>query len=229
MRPTRRRARVLALIVMLGCAPAAAGAQVYVGSDKPRRGSVEVAGGGLWTGSQDLPPSAALLTVNPSAGLSSFEQFTSESSIGAALGLHGAVAVYVTRSVAIEGGLQLSRPQLKVRLADDVEDAPDVTATTTMTAYLFTGSVLYHFGGSGRTVPFIAAGAGHIRDVHSGSELVETGLEYHGKAGVKMWFGTLRRFGLRAEGGLSVRDGGFSYDDDRRIAPTAAVSLLYLF
>jgi hypothetical protein len=32
------------------------------------------------------------------------------------------------------------------------------------------------------------------------------------------------------EAGLSVRNGGFNFDDDeRRMAPTGAVSLLYLF
>jgi hypothetical protein len=118
---------------------------------------------------------------------------------------------------------------MKVQLSDDAEDAPDETATARMTSYVFSGSLLYHFGRSARTVPFVAAGAGHVRDVHSGNELVETGVEYHGKAGVKMWFNARRKLGFRAEGGLLLRSGGFDYDDERRIVPTAAVSLVYLY
>src|SRR5690606_6430711 len=137
---------------------------------------------------------------------------TSEPSLEPSLGAQGTVAVYVTRTLAIEGGVQFSRPELQVRLTGDFEDAPDVTASTTITSYLFTGSLVYHFGNSPRQVPFIAAGAGHIRDVHSGNEVLETGVEYHGKAGLKWWFGPRRTAGLRLEGGLSLRDGGFSYD-----------------
>lgn len=229
MRPRLGGARALVIAVTIGCLPSGAGAQVFIGSDKPRPGTVEASGGGLFTTSQDLPARAAVLTGNPSGGLSSFEQFNTESSIGPVVGVQGTVAVYVTRALAIEGGLQFSRPQLKIELTDDTEDAPDVTASSTMTEYLFTGSLVYHFGASPRTVPFIAAGAGHLRDVHAGNDLVETGTEYHGKAGVKMWFGAVRKFGLRAEGGVSLRSGGFSFDDDRRTVPTAAVSLLYLF
>jgi hypothetical protein len=88
---------------------------------------------------------------------------------------------------------------------------------------------VYHFGGSGRTVPFIAGGAGHIRDVAPGNDFVETGVEYHGKAGVKSWFGRRRNVAFRAEAGISVRDGGLSFDEERRIVPAVAASFLYLF
>jgi hypothetical protein len=47
-----------------------------------------------------------------------------------------------------------------------------------------------------------------------------------------MWFAEARRprrLGLRAELGMSMRDGGFSFDEDRRLVPVASASLLYLF
>lgn len=207
-----------------------AAAQLYVGSGGPRRGAVEISGGGIWSAGQDLASREALLTGNPGSGLNSVRLFTSEPSLDPVIGAQALVGVYVTRTLAIEGGVQYSRPTLSVRLGDDFEDAPDVTATTAITQYLFTGSVLYHFGRPGRVAPFIAAGAGHLRDVHAGNELVETGTEFHGKLGVKIWTGDgRRRFGIRAEGGLSMRNGGFNFDEDRRIVPTAAVSLAYLF
>jgi hypothetical protein len=207
-----------------------AAAQLYVGSGGPRRGAVEISGGGIWSAGQDLASREALLTGNPGSGLNSVRLFTSEPSLDPVIGAQALVGVYVTRTLAIEGGVQYSRPTLSVRLGDDFEDAPDVTATTAITQYLFTGSVLYHFGRPRRVAPFIAAGAGHLRDVHAGNELVETGTEFHGKLGVKIWTGNgRRRFGIRAEGGLSMRSGGFNFDEDRRIVPTAAVSLAYLF
>ena len=210
--------------------PTLAHAQVFVGGAKPRPGSAELSGGGFWMAGQSLAERAATLTPNPSTGSASFDLFNVEPRLDPSFGVHGALAVYVTRTLAIEGGIQFSRPKLTVRLTDDAENAPDVTATGTITSYVFTGSVVYHFGSSARTVPFISAGAGHVRDVHEGNELVETGVEYHGTVGIKSWFGRVRKIGFRAEGGVSVRDGGFSLEEDGvRTVPMAAASLLYLF
>ena len=170
------------------------------------------------------------MTGNPGAGSGSLELFTSEPSLEPVIGAQALIGVYLTRALAIEGGVQFSRPTLAVRLGDDFEDAADVTATTVITQYLFTGSVVYHFNRPGRVLPFVAAGGGHLRDVHAFNELVETGTEYHGKVGVKFWSGAgRRRVGLRAEGGVSMRNGGFNFDQNRRMVPTAAVSLAYLF
>lgn len=221
--------RVATLFVALVMMPGVAGAQVFVGAAKPRPGSAELSGGGFWMAGQSHDAAAATLTSNPSTGSSGFELFNAEPSVGAALGVHGVLGVYITRNLAIEGGIQFSRPQLKVRLTDDAEDAADVTATERITSYVFSGSLVYHFGGTGQTVPFIAGGAGHVRDVHGSSELVDTGVEYHGTVGIKSWFGRVRKLGVRAEGGVSVRDGGVSFDDGTRIVPIAAASLLYLF
>lgn len=225
IRPVLRAALLGSL---LACVPATASAQVFVGSAKPRPGSAEISGGGFWAAGQSLPASAATLTGNPSSG-GSFDLFNVDPQLEPAIGALGTLGVYITRALALEGGVQFSRPTLNVRLTDDAEDAPDVTASTTITSYVFTGSLVYHFGGSGRTTPFIAGGAGHIRDLHSGNEVVETGTEYHGKAGIKSWFGRRRNLALRAEAGISIRDGGFSFDEDRRIVPAVAASLLYLF
>lgn len=222
------RCALVALLVLCGAAEASA--QLYVGSTGPRRGSVEISGGGMWSGGQDLASVPAVLTGNPAVGSGSLQLFTSEPSVEPVIGAQALVGVYLTRALAIEGGVQFSRPTLSVRLAADFENASPVTATTAITQYLFTGSVLYHFGSPGRVTPFLAAGAGHLRDVHAGNELVETGAEYHGKLGVKIWTGAgRRRLGVRAEGGLSMRNGGFNFDAERRVVPTAAVSLAYLF
>jgi hypothetical protein len=224
----RRVVWMTALAVTLVCVPSVAFAQ-FVGGAKPRQGTVEFAGGGLWTAGKTLSSVPASLTPNPGGGESSFDLFDSEPRIGQAFGGQALLAVYLTPSLAIEGGFHYSRPTLEVKLSDDFEDAPDVTASTTINSYLFTGSLVYHFNAGGSTVPFIAGGVGHLRDAAAGNDVVETGVEYHGTVGVKSWFGRVRKWGWRAEAGISVRDGGFNFEDEVRIAPGAAFSLLYLF
>ena len=219
-------------LFLLVCALSAstAHAQVFIGNDVPRKGSVEIGGAAAWTGSQTLPNQAAVLTGNPGVGGGDLQLFFSDPSLDATIGAQATVAVYLTRAFALEGGFRYARPSLTARLSDDFEGAPDVTARSTVTQYLFTGSVLYHFGTFGRTTPFIAGGAGHARDAHEGNELVETGVEFHGKAGVKMWFTSgPRKIGLRLEAGVSVIDGGFSFDDGRRTMPMAAAGIAYIF
>jgi hypothetical protein len=219
---------LLSILLLLSATDAAA--QVWAGRSGPRPGAYEITGGGLWSAGQDPDERAASLTPNPGTGSTSFDLFQSEPTLKSGVGAQALLGYYITRTFAIEAGIQYSRPTLSVGLSDDFEGAPSLTASTVITQYLFTGSLVYHFGNSPRMAPFVAAGAGHLRDVHKGNELLETGVEYHGKVGVKWWTGSGRgRIGIRAEGGVSMRDGGFNFDEDRRIVPMAAVSLAYLF
>ena len=218
------------LVCALLAAPAIAEAQVWVGATGPRPGSVEMAVGGGWNLGTDFGSADASLTPNPSGGAGSFDLFNTETKLRPAPGAQAFVGVYVTRTLAVEAGVHYARPTLEVRVTNDFEDAPDVTATTSISQYLFTGSLVYHFGRPGaKTTPFVAGGAGHVRDVHAGNGLVETGTEYHGTAGVKMWFGRRQNNGLRIEGGVSIRDGGFTLDEDLRIVPTISASYAYRF
>ena len=207
-------------------------AQVYVGRPTPRAGSVEIAGGGIAAAGEDLPDVAATLTRNPGTGTGAFDLFQSDPSLTTAFGVHARVGVYVSPRIAIEGGVQYSRPKIEVRLSGDFEDADTTTATEDVTSYLFTGTVLYHFGKvTSQLRPFVAAGGGHIRDVHTGNSVVDTGGEFHAGGGFKWWLtkGRGSKIGLRADLLASMRNGGIGTEDGRRIVPTAAVSLAYLF
>ena len=85
------------------------------------------------------------------------------------------------------------------------------------------------FAGS-RAVPFVSAGAGYLRELHEGNQLVETGIEYHATAGLKYWLGSGdHRFGLRVEAGLSARENGLDNQDERRVLPLVSAGLSYLF
>ena len=207
-------------------------AQVFVGRPLPQQGSVEISGGGVFLGGKDLPDVAAALTRNPGTGTGSLELFQAQGTLTSALGAQVRVGVYVSPRIIIEGGVQYARPKVEVRLSEDFEEAETTTASETITSYLFTGSVLYHFGGpqSGFR-PFVAGGGGHVRDVHAGNNVVDTGMEFHAGAGFKWWLtrGRRNRFGLRGDVTASVRDGGAGAEDDRHVVPSAAMSLAYLF
>lgn len=148
-------------------------------------------------------------------------------------GVEGMLAFYVSRTVAIEAGVRYSKPRLTIRLTGDVEEAAPVSAEETLTRYLFTGSVVLHLrtpSPARRVVPFVAGGAGYVRELHQGNQLIETGAEFHAMGGLKYWLGAApRRFGVRAEAGVSIRDGGFDFEDKSRLLPIAAASFVYLF
>jgi hypothetical protein len=48
---------------------------------------------------------------------------------------------------------------------------------------------------------------------------------------VKLWLGggRRRRVGVRTQATLSVREGGFDFEEDRRVLPTLSASVIYLF
>jgi hypothetical protein len=206
-----------------------ASAQVWVGRDTPKRGSVEISGGAAVAGGKDLPDQNATLTGNPGTGAGNVVLFTADGTIAQGIGGQARAGFYLTSRLALEGGLQYTRPEVRLKLGSDFEDASSVTATERINSYLFTGSLAYHFG-NGRLRPFILAGGGHIRDAHDGNEVVETGHEIHAGGGVKAWFGNGRsKFGVRLDLTASSRDGGLGTEDGRRVVPTAAFSLAYLF
>jgi hypothetical protein len=221
----------LALLLCAAMAPAAA-AQTFV--DAPRAGSWEVGGGVRWGGSTNFGERRAEQTRNPTTGSGPFELFTANSELEAASGGDLHLAFYVTPAVALEAGFRYAQPRLRVRLSADAEDAEVITAEETISQYQFDGSILLHFTNmsfaGGRAVPFVLGGAGHIRDLHQGDDLVETGTEFHAGGGLKWWFGSgRRRLGFRIEARATSREGGFSFGDERRTVGSGSISLAYLF
>ena len=199
----------------------------------PRGGSWEIGGGGAFAGGFDLGEASAELTRNTTTETGPFTLFVTDAQVGSAPGVQGRLAYYISSNFAIEGGVRFAQPVLSIELSRDAEEAPDITAEETVDQYVFSGSALWHFGRPSprtRAVPFIFGGAGYLRELHEGQELVETGLEYHAGAGVKFWFGNARRrLGLRGDGGVSFRDGGVDPEESYRPVPFAGASLIYLF
>jgi hypothetical protein len=225
-----RRARVALLLAGALCAcgvPAAA----QTAARPQRLPSLELGGGVTWAGSFTGPSRAAELTRNEQAA-GGFDLFRFSGEVTNGPGLGAWIGYHVTRTIAVEGGFRFSKPELAYRLSGDAENAPDATATETLSRYAITGSVVLHLRrvDGRRFVPFVAAGGGYIRDLHELHELLETGHEYHGLAGIKYWLGSgRRRFGIRAQAGVTVTSGGFDFRDDSRTVPIAAAGVVYLF
>jgi hypothetical protein len=216
----------LIIAVWLACSPPAF-AQAY-GDPGPRRGSWEVGGGAVFVGGYDLGERSADLTRNTGGPAGPFQLFDSDTRVTGVPGLQARLGFYVTDNLSIEGGFRFARPVLEIRLSDDAEEARDQTAEETLSQYVVDAAAVWHFG-RGRSVPFLIAGGGYVRELHEGDELVETGTMFHAGAGFKYWFGATGRVGLRAEGGVSFRDGGFDFDDGIRIVPTAGASIVVAF
>lgn len=226
-----RRLATSALVVVFLMAGEAS-AQVVAAADRSAAGSWEVGGGVTWVGSITGPASTAELTRNGESS-GGFDLFSAEGGIKNGVGVGASLAWYLSPAIAVEAGLRYSRPVLTYRLADDVENAPPESAEETLSRYVVTASVIWHFRrvtAAHRLVPFIAAGGGYVRDLHEGNELIETGGEFHALGGVKYWLGTGRRsFGLRGQAGFSLTSGGFDLREPSRTLPIASGSLLYLF
>lgn len=228
----RHVAQLLLTSIALLSVTAGAEAQVYPGGNAPRRGSFEAAGGGMFVPGFDMGSMTAELTR--STPTEKFDLFQSDSEVSGFPGMFVRLGYYLADSLSVEGGFRYARPTLSVRLSGDAESAPDVTADETVSHYLFEGSALWHLRdlsfASGSAIPYVSGGAGYLRELHEGNQLVETGQEYHALAGINFWLGSgTHRLGLRFEGGLSARKKGFDPDESLRMQPIVFAGVSYLF
>jgi hypothetical protein len=224
---------MIAAVLLSASAASAQGRRPFVYRDTPHAGSFEMSGGIAWLGGFTGPTSTAELTRNGESS-GGFDLFTADAEMKARPGAVGRITVFVSNRVAIEGGVRFSQPVVTYRLSGDAEEASDTTAEETLNRYVFTGSLVVHLRGMRpgvAAVPFLAVGAGYVRDLHQGNELLETGTEFHGLVGFKYWFNSTSpsKFGLRGEAGVSMTDGGFDFSDKSRVVPIVSASLVYLF
>jgi len=207
-------------------------AQIFIGRDAPRRGSIEASGGGAFAPGFELGSLTAELTR--STPTEKFDLFTIDKEVTGFPGAFARLGYYLSDSVSVEGGIRYARPVLSIRLSGDAESARDETAEETLSHYVFDGSLVWHLRNlsfaSGSAIPYLAGGAGYLRELHEGNQLVETGQEYHAVGGLNYWLGSgAHRFGLRVEGGLSARKKGFVNEDKVRTVPIVFGGLSYLF
>lgn len=187
--------------------------------------TVEVGGGIGWVGQADSGTRDATMTANGLGSTDPLTFFRARGTIrSGAVGI-GGVGINFTRSIGVEGGFQYSRPSLSVELDQDVEDTPSITIDgPAFEQYVTEGNLVYHFNGArideSRTVPFVLAGAGVIRQ-NADDGTSETGTLYQAGLGFK-WFsglsrtGRARGAGMRLEVRYVFRDGGFDFEQDQQ-------------
>lgn len=200
----------------------------------PRAHSFELSAAGIFVGPTDFGSSTASLIGNQSAGPET-TLFTSRNSLELGTGLDGRVAFNITRALAVEGGFVWTRATMESRITGDVEDVPDVTLVQDVDTYFIEGAAVWHLNGlsfaGGRGLPFIAGGAGYVRQLDDEALLTtEPGQVYHAGGGVKYLFtdrarGLIRGLGLRADARVYLRDGGgIELAEDQSMRTTWAVS-----
>ncbi|HSK09376.1 MAG TPA: hypothetical protein VK911_07360, partial [Vicinamibacterales bacterium] len=205
-----------------------------------RPGSFELSAAVLVFGAGTLGSSEGRLTSNQGGGGGrDFVWFQADGELRPSAGVRATIGYTLTRRFSVEGGFAYSPSRVRFGVSDDFEEAPGISsAAQRLSEYFFDGTLVAHLpwlgfaGGRGRT--FVAAGAGYMRQLHEGNTLVETGQVYHVGGGVKYMLrprkaGFVRAFGMRADGGLYLRAGGFSFDDRIARSPAATIGLIAAF
>ncbi len=210
---------VLAFTIAMACSGAAY-AQPAAGP--PFRRIDFHVGGGI-VSATTLGSADANLRAN-SAARQPFPLFSTESRVPSAATFHARAGFAFSRRAGIEGGLTFSRPYLRTLLTADVEQAPSLTAAERIDEYLFDASLvvaLDELRMGARTVPFIVAGGGYLRQLHEGLTVIEHGQVYHAGGGVKHWLmardrGFVSGVGLRADARVHLIVGGIDLEDRPR-------------
>jgi outer membrane protein with beta-barrel domain len=221
------RLRCFALVFVLALPAVAAAQQPYKGAGA-RGGKMELSVAAAWTAGYEAGNSIAQETRNPTTGSSPLTLFNANGDMLSGAGVEGHIGYYLTPRVSVEGTFQYTRPTLRVSLSNDFENADATTADETVSTYLFGGSVLYHFR-SGPFVPFVSGGAGYLRQLQEGGSDASSGAEVHGGGGIKYWFGASQKVGLRVDAQISSRSKSVAFEDKRRIIPSLAGGIAFVF
>jgi hypothetical protein len=122
------------------------------------------------------------------------------------------------------GGLGAN--DVRVRVSEDIEQAPDVTIASRLTQITIEGGALVEVArvgtAGGELVPFVSGGGGYLRQVHEDRVLIETGRTLYGGAGLKWRSGAakpkglVQRLVLRGDVRVVARSGGAGIDESRR-------------
>jgi hypothetical protein len=185
---------------------------------------VELSGGVAWTGGFDAGGGDALLSRGtPGSTLTLFETSTR---MEPAAGVVARATIFLTSRLGVDARVEYSRPELRTTISDDFENADGDEAVSSLSSYLFGGSITYQFGDA-RLAPFVLAGAGHLRQLDEDEVSVVTGMEYHAGGGVR--YRMSPHFAVRADAVVSSRDKSFAFEEKRRTLPAVTASLAYRF
>jgi hypothetical protein len=218
------RLAIIAAVVAaaLGADPTAAAAQPAASP-----GAFEVALGASWIISSPLTSGTANETT-PTGG--AFPLFTTSTTLSAVTAVEIQAGFHLGQRLNLFGAVSAGRRQLRIAVANDVENAAPVTATERLEQFTFSGGVLWALTES-RLAPFISAEAGQLRQLHEEKTLVESGLVYMAGVGVNIQLTDPRAdlgFGVRAHARAVLRSKQFLLNTDR-VSPSLNLSLFVRF
>jgi hypothetical protein len=207
----------------------AAGTGFAQGADERPVRRPEVSIGGGWVGAAGLGGADANLRANTSAP-QPLRVFSTSTRIAGAPTLQADVAFAFNRRWGIEGSVVKSAPELRSSISGDSEGAPALQVVERIDQYVIEARVLIMLDEvrlGRRTIPFAAAGAGYLRQLHEAHTVIEEGAAYHVGGGLKHWLlvrdrGVVRAAGVRLDARLYVLASGITFDDNPR--PHGAIS-----
>ena len=181
--------------------------------------------GVVWTAPYDAGAQRAVETPNPTAGAQPLTLFTADGRVHEGAGAVLRFTARLARRVSAEAEGRFSRPMLSVTLSGDFEGIPSTTADEQLTQYGVGGSVLVDVaGGTHRLRPFVAAGAGYVRQVQDHNINVDGGAEWHAGGGVL--YRLTSRLSLRADARVLSTSKTPAFDAKRRYLPQVIGSIV---
>ncbi len=199
---------------------------------------LEIAAGGLWLGGASLGEGdAALLSNGTGATPTPYRLFTTHGRFAGAPGIEARVGVALSRTWSVEASVVFARPEVRTAVSGDVEQAAALTARERIDQYFIDVGMVRHlrrwtFGG--RAVPFLAAGAGYLRQLHQDRYLVESGQVYRAGGGMTFWLhardhGVGRAVALRLDGRAHVPRGALRVARPTRVHPAVSGTVVVVF
>ena len=196
-------------------------------------GRLELSGGALWIGRTAIGAADANETTSSNG---SFRLFTTSSDLAAAPSVDARIGVRLARSLAVEVETAYGRPELRVAISGDTENAAAVTAVEKIQQYMIGGGVLWYLPAIGgpRFAPFVFGGGGYLRQLHDQALLVQTGRYFQVGGGVTYLLSSrqgkwLKATGVRVDARAVVRRDGVAFASGAHTAPAVGGSLFVRF
>jgi hypothetical protein len=189
----------------------------------PAAAQVTVSGGVTWSGGYAIGDATAELRSNAlGAPTPAFTWFETSADITAAAGVEARVGFTVHPRLTIEAGGAFSRPRVAFSIGGDSEAGPQSLEGELLQQYIIDGGLVWHWpiAAVPALVPFVAGGAGYLRQLHEERTLVETGQVYYVGGGTRYWLRGRpdgpRGLGVRGEVRMVRRVSGIDFEDRRR-------------
>jgi hypothetical protein len=187
---------------------------------------LDVTVSGAWWDGYDLGGQRAEITGPQAPTGLPVTLFASDAAIRSGPGAEVRLGWRVFRRIYAEATGGLGVNTIEARVHDDIEQAPAITVTSSLTQVTIEGGALVEVLTlrlpAGNLVPFVDGGGGYLRQIHEDRLLIETGRTFYVGGGMK-WHssaiepsGLVQRLVLRGDVRFVSRTGGVDIGDERR-------------